>query len=131
MKYKRLSALLAAALLMGSLTACGGTSQADPVDTPTTVITTTTTTAKPIYVVTATSLNMRKGPGGEHEIIGSLYNGDVVEVLEIADGWCRILYEEQEAYVSADYLSEQAPTTQEVTATTTTIITTTTTTKKH
>ena len=131
MKYKRLSALLAAALLMGSLTACGGTSQADPVDTPTTVITTTTTTAKPIYVVTATSLNVRKGPGGEHEIIGSLYNGDVVEVLEIADGWCRILYEEQEAYVSADYVTQKnatdESTTAEVTDTTTTITTTTTT----
>ena len=131
MNHKRITALLMAAVLTaGSLTACQKPPKTDTTAGSTTV-TTTAPTVKPTYYVTATSLNVRKGPGADHEIVGSLYNGDVVEVLEIADGWCRILYAGQEAYVSADYVSEQMPaTTQEVTTTTTTIITTTTTTKK-
>lgn len=124
MKYKRAVALLLSAVMAVSLTACGSEEDAPPAVTTTTV-TATTTTAKPVYYVTATSLNVRKGPGGEHEIIGSLYNGDVVEVLAIEDGWCRILYEGQEAYVSADYIGQKeanttVTATQEVTTTTTT-----------
>ena len=130
MLYKRMGALLMAATLTLSLAACGDKTPDDkPADVPTTTIT-TTTTAKPIYVVTATSLNVRKGPGGEHEIIGSLYNGDVVEVLEMADGWCRILYEGQEAYVSADYVAQQNATATEGSTTTEVTTTTTTTTTK-
>ena len=131
MNHKRITALLMAAVLTaGSLTACGKPPKADSVGTTTATVTTTTVT-KPTYYVTATSLNVRKGPGADHEIIGALYSGDRVEVLAVEGGWCRILYEGLEAYVSADYVSEQMPTTtQEVTTTTTTIITTTTTTKK-
>ena len=126
MKSKRAAALLMAAVLMvGGLTACGDKPDPQPIDTTTTAPVTTTTTAKSVYYVTATSLNVRKGPGGEHDVIGSLYQGDVVEVLDTADGWCRILYEGQEAYVSADYIAQKeaettVTTTQEVTTTTTT-----------
>ena len=124
MSHKRITALLLAAVLAVSLAACGQQTDADPVDAPTTT-TTTATVAKPTYYVTATSLNVRKGPGADREIVGSLYSGDVVEVLAIEDGWCRILYEGQEAYVSADYISDKAPTTTtEVTTTTTTTATT-------
>lgn len=127
MNHKRITALLLAAVLAVSLAACGQQTDADPVDTPTT--TTTTTVAKPTYYVTATSLNVRKGPGADREIVGSLYSGDVVEVLAMEDGWCRILYEGQEAYVSADYISDKAPTTTTTTEVTTTTTTTTATTK--
>ena len=125
MNHKRITALLLAAVLAVSLAACGQQTDADPVDTPTT--TTTATVAKPTYYVTATSLNVRKGPGADREIVGSLYSGDVVEVLAIEDGWCRILYEGQEAYVSADYISDKAPTTTTTEVTTTTTTTTATT----
>ena len=126
MNHKRITALLLAAVLAVSLAACGERPKADPVDTPTTT-TTTATVAKPTYYVTATSLNVRKGPGADREIVGSLYSGDVVEVLAIEDGWCRILYEGQEAYVSADYISDKAPTTTTTEVTTTTTTTTATT----
>ena len=126
MNHKRIAALLLAAVLAVSLAACGQQTDADPVDTPTTT-TTTATVAKPTYYVTATSLNVRKGPGADREIVGSLYSGDVVEVLVIEDGWCRILYEGQEAYVSADYISDKAPTTTTTEVTTTTTTTTATT----
>lgn len=69
-----------------------------------------TTTAKFTYYVTANSLNVRLGPGYDYETIGTLYIGDMVEVLAVKDGWCRILYEGAEAYVSADYVSELVPT---------------------
>lgn len=118
MNHTKVTALLLAAVLAVSLSACGRQPKADPVDTPTT--TTTTTVAKPTYYVTATSLNVRRGPGADREIVGSLYYGDVVEVLAVEDGWCRILYEGQEAYVSADYISDKAPTTTTTEVTTTT-----------
>ena len=129
MKYTRWAALLLAAVVMlGSLAACGKAAQGDPVDAPTTV-TTTTTTAAPVWYVTADVLNVRKGPGGEHQVIGSLTYGTVVEILAEEEGWCRILYEGQEAYVSADYVSQQTAASA-ATTTTTEVTTTTTTTSK-
>lgn len=117
MNCKRMAALLLAGVLAtGSLTACGKEPEAPA--SVTTATTATTTAAKTAYYVNATALNVRKGPGGEYDVIGSLHSGDVVEVLGREGNWCRILYEGAEAYVSADYISERT-TTQEVTTTTT------------
>jgi len=42
------------------------------------------------YVVTATSLNVRGGPGTSFEVIGSLANGQQVDALEWNGDWIRI-----------------------------------------
>lgn len=63
-----------------------------------------------MFVDVNTSLNVRPVPTTENNSpIGSFNRGDVVEVLEIVDGWAKIVYEGTEngyAYVSAQYLSE-------------------------
>ena len=44
-----------------------------------------------MYVkVTADVLNIRSGPGSKNELVGQLYAGDVVAVLEETDNWLRI-----------------------------------------
>ncbi|MBE6558424.1 MAG: hypothetical protein E7661_05385 [Ruminococcaceae bacterium] len=55
------------------------------------------------------SLNVRVAPTtAGNSPIGALVRGDTVEVMEIVDGWAKIVYEENTedgfAYVSADYL---------------------------
>ncbi|MBD3108366.1 N-acetylglucosaminidase [Bacillus sp. AGMB 02131] len=41
--------------------------------------------------VTATSLNVRSGPGTSYDVVASLSNGSGVTILERKDGWARIL----------------------------------------
>ncbi len=127
MKRMRMAALLLAGVLaVGSLTACREEQpKKKPTATPTDTPTTATTQAAPtIYYITATSLYVRSAPDGEK--IGSLFQGDEVEVLGVEGDWCRIRYDGGEAYVHKDYVGvKDAPaigstTTQEVTTTTTT-----------
>ncbi len=56
-----------------------------------------------LYKVTASSLNVRKTPV-DGEIIGSLRNGECVEVIQTVDGWCNIIYNGNSAWVSLNYL---------------------------
>ena len=55
-------------------------------------------------------LNVRSGPGTSYNRIGSLFNGDTVNVLEYAgDGWYKISYTGNngtvEGYIMGDYIS--------------------------
>ena len=60
---------------------------------------------KPAAVSAAVSLNIRSGPGTNHNIIGSLSSGEVVIELASANGWSRILYRgTKTGYVSSRYL---------------------------
>jgi cell wall-associated NlpC family hydrolase len=55
----------------------------------------------PVYLrVTATSLNVRSGPGTDYEKVASLPAGRVLQVVETLDGW----YKVEGGYVSADYV---------------------------
>lgn len=54
------------------------------------------------YVKVRTSLNVRSEPSVFAKKIGSLYNGDVVSVLEEKGSWCRIAV----GWVSSAYLSK-------------------------
>ena len=54
-------------------------------------------------VVTASSLNVRSGPGTENSKIGTLSSGAVVEILEEKNGWYRISYEDGYGWISAEY----------------------------
>lgn len=59
---------------------------------------------KPTATVTASSLNVRKGPGTDADKIGSLANGAVVRVLKEEKGWAEILHGKSLGYVSKEYL---------------------------
>ncbi len=129
MKYKRIAALLMTAVMVaGCLTACGDKPDPQPDDTPTTTTTTTTTAVEPeVYVITATSVFVRSGPSTDSEKIGSLFQGDEVELLGQEETWCRIAYNGGVGYVMKIYVGVKGATdvtlsgTTEVTATTTTI----------
>jgi N-acetylmuramoyl-L-alanine amidase len=57
------------------------------------------------YTVKADALRVRTGPGTDHSIIGMVTNGQKVQVLEEVQGWYKIVYNNQEAYVSKDYIA--------------------------
>ncbi len=59
----------------------------------------------PEYKVTASVLNIRKGPGTDTDKIGSLPQGTVVRALAENKGWVKILNGKQIGYVSRDYLA--------------------------
>lgn len=73
-------------------------------------------TEVPVFAVTELSatkyamqtVNVRKGPGSDHEKLGSLTAGQKVTVTGQADtGWFRIDYNGTEGFVSDKYLSDQ------------------------
>ncbi|MGL5651090.1 MAG: SH3 domain-containing protein [Paraclostridium sp.] len=86
-------------------------------------------TAKEKATVTATELNVRKGPSIENDKIGSLANGTVVEVLEHENDWYKVkLDDNQEGWISGDYaltesqaMDQQAKKTEVKAATTNTV----------
>ena len=53
----------------------------------------------------SSSLNVRSGPGTTYEKVGSLYNGAVVSITGIEEGWYKISYGTGECYVSSDYVA--------------------------
>lgn len=59
----------------------------------------------------AGGLNVRSGPGTDHEIQGSLKNGDNVTIMEVTDnGWYKIIYvgkdgKDTTGYVKSDYVT--------------------------
>jgi hypothetical protein len=60
---------------------------------------------------TTDSLKVRKGPSKDYDVLGILPPGYEVEVNgRDKDGWYRIIFEDEAAFVSDDYLSEEAPT---------------------
>lgn len=58
------------------------------------------------YVVTASSLNIRKEPNTSSEILGTFSNGDTVNVYSITSGWAKISYDGNTAYVSSKYIKK-------------------------
>lgn len=55
--------------------------------------------------VSASTLNVRSGPGSSHGKIGSLSSGTQVEILEKLDGWYRIDLNGKTGYVSGQYVT--------------------------
>ncbi len=58
----------------------------------------------PELTVNASALNVRKGPGTDHDKIGSLPNGTVGKVIGEENGWVKILHNKRGGYVRRDYL---------------------------
>lgn len=125
MTKRWLAVLLTAVLLVTALTACSfdflkGDETEDATTTTTeTPTTTTTAVVYPVCYVTATKLNVRREPTTEGELLGQLVYGMAVEVLETANGWCRIEYQGETAYISMDYVSLTPPPTTTTAAKTT------------
>ena len=128
MNRKRCLALLMAAALTLSLAACGGKGEDSPTDATTASATTTTATADPaVYHITASSVFVRSAPSTESDKIGSLFQGDEVDVVALEGEWYHIRYDGGDGYVFAEYVglkSGATTATQEVTTTTTTTTTT-------
>lgn len=53
------------------------------------------------YKVVATALNVRSGTGTSYKIVKVLKNGDIVQVFDTLNGWCKI----SGGWVSMKYLS--------------------------
>ena len=58
----------------------------------------------PVATVTASALNVRKGPSVDSDKIGSLPNGTEVKIIGKKGSWVKVLHGKQFGYVSADYL---------------------------
>ncbi len=65
-------------------------------------------------VATATSggLRIRELPNTESEIITTMGEGESLEVVEVLDGWIKILLDDEEAYISAEFakVNKELPT---------------------
>lgn len=58
------------------------------------------------------SVNVRSGPGTEYNRLGSAYSNNEYEVLEILDnGWTKLLYSDQEAYINSEFVDFKLRTT--------------------
>ena len=64
-----------------------------------------------VLYVTA-KLNVRSGPSVDYEVVGKLPRGTAVERIGYQGDWSLIRYEDRECYVSAEYLSSEAPSVQ-------------------
>lgn len=63
-------------------------------------------TSEEYTVNVASTLSVRATPSTNGQKIGSLTNGQHVQVLEISDGWAKIIYMNRTCYVKADYLEK-------------------------
>ena len=66
----------------------------------------TSNTVKETKEVNTDSLNVRSGPSTSYSKLGTLSKGTKVGVISESNGWSKILYNDKEAYVSSQYLSE-------------------------
>ncbi|CEJ74921.1 Mg-chelatase subunit ChlD [[Clostridium] sordellii] len=62
-------------------------------------------------VVTTDGLNVRSGVGTSYPVIGTLSNGNKVDIVETIDGWHKIKYRGSYGYVSGKYIQIDSKTT--------------------
>lgn len=55
-------------------------------------------------VTASTNINVRLAPSQEAAKMGVLTGGDQVDLLERADGWCKVIYNGQVGYVKEEYV---------------------------
>lgn len=63
------------------------------------------TIVKNLATVSADGLKVRKTPSLDGEIVNLVAYGEELEVVEEMDGWVKVLYDGQETYVSAEFVS--------------------------
>ena len=74
------------------------------------------TAANQSGTITASQLNIRKGPGTSYDAVGKYYNGDKVTITETKDGWGKT----DKGWVSMKYVSTSGSTTTSTTTSGTT-----------
>lgn len=57
-------------------------------------------------IVVGSKLNVRQRPSSQSKIVGTLYNGDYVEVYDFMNNWAEIKYNQKHAYISANYIEK-------------------------
>ena len=69
------------------------------------------------------ALNVRSGAGTSYSIIGSVKNGEEVQVQEVLNGWCKIRYGSSYGYISSEYvkISSSTSNSSQETSTATTV----------
>lgn len=55
-------------------------------------------------VTATTNINVRQSPSQDAAKLGVLTGGDTADLLERADGWCKIIYSGQVGYVKEEYV---------------------------
>jgi cell wall-associated NlpC family hydrolase len=86
---------------------------------------TTATESLGYGVVTASALNVRSGASTSNSVISKLYNGDIIEIISLQDGWYKIkLSNGSIGFVSKDYVKLKEVSSNESTTTTKTETTT-------
>lgn len=61
--------------------------------------------ASAIAVSTADSLNIREMPNTDAEVVTQVAAGEILDIVEIQDdGWVKVYLDDEEVYVSADYV---------------------------
>ena len=61
--------------------------------------------ASAIAVSTADGLNIREEPNTDAEVVTQVASGEILDIVEIQeDGWIRVYLDDEEVYVSADYV---------------------------
>jgi SH3 domain protein len=66
--------------------------------------------AEPAWVTGEVRLNLRSGPGNQHQILGVLKTGDPLQVLERSEDWAKVRTAGgQEGWVPGGFLQAQAP----------------------
>ncbi len=55
--------------------------------------------------IIGSTVNVRSAPGTDHEIVGRLMDGTMVNILAIEDGWYMIKFVDLVGYVHPDYMS--------------------------
>ena len=61
--------------------------------------------ASAIAVSTADSLNIREMPNTDAEVVTQVAAGEILDIVEIQDdGWIKVYLDDEEVYVSADYV---------------------------
>lgn len=65
-------------------------------------------------VTTSSNLRVRENPSTEAKILSNVSKDEKLHVLDASDGWIKVAIDDEEGYVSADYvsLSEELPTAQ-------------------
>lgn len=56
-------------------------------------------------VISGNSVNFRSGPSTDADILTTLDEGAAVALLQLENGWCQAIWQEQTGYVSADYVT--------------------------
>jgi hypothetical protein len=91
-----------------SLTTPEPTTEAEPEPTETPSPEPDLTVTGQMYVTTA--LNVRIGPGSDHDVLTVLARGATVDITDTTEGdWVQIVHDDRAAWVNGDYLSSDKP----------------------